>query len=178
MNDPLNDIYGGLPRVSVFVAKLDGVTWQEQYLLADGTWVDCTDGRRNTEAGPFEAVSLDPGMELMVAYETPSGYRYAKVTGGNNGVFPVVLVQDGGNDGGATPGTKPTWTYTLKDYEDGTTILKKADGTNATGMTPVKPRLPARAAAATVGLAYRKADGTLVLLEAYENYGYEACEEA
>lgn len=94
-----------------------------------------------------------------------------KVRGGNNGAFPVALAQDGGNNGGTTAGTKPSWTYTVKDFDDATTIL-------GTAMSPIAPRLPASAAAATAGLAYRKADGTLVLLEAYEDYGYGACVEA
>jgi hypothetical protein len=141
MNDPLNDIDGGLPRVSVFVAKLDGVTWQEQYLLADGTWVDCTDGRRNTEAGPFEAVSLDPGMELLVAYETPSGYRYAKATGG--GVRPCLLEKTSGTGDGTSP---VSYVYTLTDALDNAIIFE--------GVSPEHNRLASKAMPATMGLYY------------------------
>ncbi len=104
----------------------------------------------------------------------PGTIWFYMLEGGGSGIFPVALAQDGGGSGGTTTaGTKPTWTYTLKDINTGTT-LKKADGTtDATGLSPVaSTRLPASAAAATEGTAYRKADGTLVLQQAFEDYAW------
>ncbi len=125
----------------------------------------------------------DQANQLIVAYAGgrvglgSSGTRY--VVGGGpaikDALFLVSLESDGGDDGGSTPGTEPTWTYSLLDYETGDPLMEADGETEATEYEPIKPRLPSSAAAATEGIAIRQSTGDLVLVEAFENYGGEGC---
>jgi hypothetical protein len=85
--------------------------------------------------------------------------------GGKAGLFPVKLTKDGGANGSQT--TKPTYTYTVKDME-ASDVLKKKDGTNATGMSPTLGHEIGEFDEAEYGEAYRDSTGELVLWNAHE----------
>jgi hypothetical protein len=143
----------------------DGSGWVEGGHGSDtyGTAVEAEGSTTATgQHVPLFRVDLDGGGAVLVFPQNVRG-----------GVFAVTLTSDGGGDGGSTAGTKPTWTYTVKDINTGVTLIKTSGGTAATGMSPLaSSRLPAKAAAATAGTAYYKSDGTLVLQQAFEDYAY------
>lgn len=96
--------------------------------------------------------------------------RFGAVTA--TGLFPVTLTGDGGSAGDDT--TQCSFTYTISDAITGAEL--------ATSVSPItSPNVCARPSvgamvAATHGMAYTKADGTLVLCQCNETLGVEDCE--
>lgn len=82
------------------------------------------------------------------------------------GVFPVVLAQDGGADGNAA--TAVSWTYTVSPYGGGDPLKKNPSGDDATGMSPLMQRLKCKTNKALRGLAWYNPDGDLEVLWADE----------
>jgi hypothetical protein len=167
---------GGFPvKITGYNATTHAHDWTLQIIEPDGSMT--ADTRTISGGNLFELndqqVDTDSYIFARWAGLDESGmsvFMCAKGSG-NRGIFLVVLAQDGGGNGGTTAGNSPTWTYTLKDYDDGTTVL-------GTTLSPIAgTRLPSSAAAATVGTAQYKADGTLVLVQAFEDYTEGVCEE-
>ncbi len=90
-------------------------------------------------------------------------------------VFLVRLVNDGGNNGGNVNGVAATWTYTVKDYATNQTLKLNASNDPAITMSPLRPRNPWQANAATYGYCCRDANGVLILIDAFESYNWTAC---
>jgi hypothetical protein len=150
----------------------DGVPVDDSGITDTLTAYDLNGAAHAVDAIVWVKPSPIPDGDGRTIYLIQSGGGSAQ----KDAVFLVTLAQDGGGNGGtSTNGTAATWTYTVKDYETGTTLKKNAADDDATAMSPVKPRQPWYATAATAGLACRKTNGDLVLVEAFESYDWGNC---
>jgi hypothetical protein len=130
------------------------------------------------EVADGDATQLESGRagsaQILWA-ESGTGTKWAVVRLGGipaqRTVFPVTLTQAGGSDG--TSSAKASWTYNVADALTGDSLASAADPT-------ASPHLHQRPAVgsmirATSGLAYYKADGTLVLAFVNEVADQSAC---
>ena len=177
------DIHQPGPEQWAFLAmSLGSGKWKEQACVG-GSVVDYIDGRTCTVIGDRTACIMPDGtlpangqQGIMLVYEQPNHDEYVFFPFSAGGVFAVTLAQDGGGSSDdATPGTPPTWTYTVKNADTGATLVKNAAGDSATTMAPDVRILNHACNAATQGLAYRLATGVLHLLFAFEDDLTDSC---